>query len=62
MAMFNNEIKKKEKEVIKKRPIYHLSAISQTTVSGLTFWIVQSSDGFHMYDALTAGEEGVIRL
>ena len=44
MGMFNNEIKKKEKEVIKKRPGFYLNY--RTTQYGLTQWVKTEGYGF----------------
>ena len=46
MGMFNNEIKKKGKEVIKKTPALYLNYRRVTTQSGLTQWFKMSGHGF----------------
>ena len=46
MGMFNNEIKKKEKEVIKKAPAFHLNYRRVTTQSGLAQWFKMGGYGF----------------
>ena len=43
MAMFNNEIKKKE--VIKKTPAFYLNYRRVTTQSGLTQWVRKDGRG-----------------
>ena len=46
MGMFNNEIKKKEKEVIKKTLAFYLNYRRETTQSGLTQRLKMSGHGF----------------
>ena len=49
MGMFNNEIKRKK--IIKKRPIYYLSAARQITDSGFGNWEIASNVGFNVLRA-----------
>ena len=51
MGIFNNEIKKKEGVIIKKRPIYYLSAARQITDSGFGNWEIASYVGFNVLRA-----------
>ena len=51
MGMFNNEIKKKEGVIIKKRPIYYVSAARQITDSGFGNWEIVSNVGFKVLRA-----------
>ena len=51
MGMFNNEIKKKEGVIIKKRPINYLSAARQITDSGFGNWEIVSNVGFNVLRA-----------
>ena len=49
--MFNNEIKKKEGVIIKKRPIYYLPAARQITDSWFGNWEIISNVGFNVLRA-----------
>ena len=51
MGMFNNEIKKKEGVIIKKRPIYCLSAARQITDSGFGNWEITPNVRFNVLRA-----------
>ena len=51
MGIFNNEIQKKEGVIIKKRPIYYLSAARQITDSGFGNWEITSNVGFNVLRA-----------
>ena len=51
MGMFNNEIKKKKGVIIKKRPIYYLSAARQIIDSGFGNWEIVSNVGFNVLRA-----------
>ena len=66
MGMFNNEIKKKEKEVIKKTPTFYLNYRRLTTQSGLTQWFKMSGYGFSGYknleQAFASEGSGAVRV
>ena len=46
MGMFNNEIKKKERVIIKKTLAFYLNFRRVTTQSGLTQWVKKDGRGF----------------
>ena len=51
MGMFNYEIKGKEGVIIKKHPIYYLSAARQITDSGFGNWEIVSNIGVNVLRA-----------
>ena len=46
MGMFNNEIKKKGRVIIKKTPAFYLNYRRVATQSGLTQWVKKHGRGF----------------